>query len=125
MNARRPILLSWFAVYAVLIVVGCRFGIQPLIVFAGLLVICVPPLAMHVLACRRVIRRTRLQHPDFWAKISSGLGMDLRYYLFDGETFGDKELLEAKAELKWWLRAGVIAMALFFPTLYVIHVASK
>jgi hypothetical protein len=51
--------------------------------------------------------------------------MDLRYYLFDDETFGDKELLEAKTELKWWLRAGVIAIALFLPTLFVIHVASK
>jgi hypothetical protein len=126
MKRHRAITVIWLLVYLALIWTGCETGLKPLIILATILVLFVPPFVMHLLACQRVIRITRMQYPDFWAKTKSrNLGMDLRFYLFDEQTFGDTQLTVAKADLKWWLKAGILGIMLFLPTLFLINVVSK
>jgi len=123
MSRRRSVLLLWVLGYAFLVGIGCRVEMQFAVALAALLILAALPMIMHLLACRRVMNRTRANHPEFWARIRGG--SEVRHYLFDDQTFGDPELLREKAEVKWWLRAGILGVFLFLPTLWVIDFISK
>ena len=125
MRKRLPYISVWGLAYLVLIAVGARTGL-PTAIFPTLLLLAVPPLFFHLRACRKVMNRLRLAFPDQWAALNRyWMKLELRYFLFDERTFGDEMIAAWKRELRWWMFAGIIAIALFLPTLFLIERLSK
>jgi hypothetical protein len=105
------------AAYLVLLLLGYKYGLESLI-FPTLIILVWPPVVMHVIACSKVTRRTKSNHPEEWKMVRGGL--QLKYYLFDSRDFGDEVIARAKADLRWWMRAGLVGIVLFLPTLFAI-----
>ena len=57
-------------------------------------------------------------HPEKWREVRGPL--QINSYLFDGRDFGDAILAKDKNNLKWWLRVGIVGIALYLPTLLSI-----
>lgn len=100
------------------VALGLYFGLQPLI-FPVLIVLGFPPVVMHCVVCSRVMDRTRVEHPKRWRDV--GRASQIRACLFDGQDFGDRVIAHDKRELRWWLRAGLVSIMLFLPSLFVIE----
>ena len=121
-TCKRTFILVWIGAYSVLLLLGDKYGLEPL-TFPTLIILAVPPCVMHCIACSKVTRRTKLIHPEEWKNIGGGL--QLRYYLFDSRDFGDDVIANGKAELRWWLYAGGASITLFLPTLIAIAYLKK
>lgn len=118
-------LCIWFLAYAGLLAFGSRVGL-PKTVVPALILLFVPPFLFCMRASRRVTNRTREAFPDQWASLNRDwTRLELRYYLFDERTFGDQTIACWKRELRWWLRACIVAILLFLPTLLLIEWISK
>jgi len=115
---RRLYIALWISGYALIFALGIFHGLQPLIILSVLLILAIPPIVMHLLACSRVMTRTRDQYPAEWKQV--GGTFQIREYLFDGRDFGDATIARAKRDLRIWLIVGIISIALFLPTLYAI-----
>jgi len=120
--SKRTFFLVWIAAYSALLLLGYKYGLE-LMIFPTLIILCLPPGVMHGIACSKVTRRTKSNHPDEWKAV--GGGFQLKYYLFDGRDFGDDVIAHAKAELRWWLYAGGVSISLYLPTLFVIAYLAK
>jgi hypothetical protein len=114
---RSVVLLCWAGAYAALLLTGWRFGVRPMTVFIALTVLSIPPLRCALRASSAITRRTANEFPHEWQTVKS----DVRTFIYDDRTFGDTEIAAAKGELRWWTRAGVIAMVLFLPTMLLIQ----
>jgi hypothetical protein len=121
-SSKRTFILVWIAAYSVLLLLGYKYGLEPLI-FPTLLILAFPPCVMHCIACYKVTRRTKLNHPEEWKVLGGGL--QLKYYLFDDRNFGDDVIARAKADLRWWLYAGGVSIVLYLPTLFTIAYLEK
>ncbi len=122
-SSKRTFILVWIAAYSVLLLLGYKYGLEPLLVFSTLIILAVPPLVMHCIAWSKVTRRTKLYHPEEWKNVGGGL--QLNYYLFDSRDFGDDVIANSKAELRWWSYTGGVSIALYLPTLFAIACLKK
>ncbi|HSU56954.1 MAG TPA: hypothetical protein VLT36_23120 [Candidatus Dormibacteraeota bacterium] len=122
MRKRLPILSVWVLAYAVLVVVGARYGLQRL-VLPTLVLLFAPPFFFCMRATRHVVSRVRSAFPEQWTVLNRG--MELRLFFFDERTFGDETIAGWKQELRWWIRAGITGIVLFLPTLLLIERISK
>ena len=126
MRKHLPALSLWSLAYVALVAFGARRGIRPEVVFPALLLLSLPPLFFCMRASRRVMKRTRHAFPDQWAALNRDwMKLDLRSFLFDERTFGDETIAVWKRELRWWARAGMLALVLFVPTLLLVERLSR
>jgi hypothetical protein len=122
MRKRLPILSLWGLAYAILIAVGAGHGLER-VVFPTLLLLFLPPFFFCMRATRNVMNRVRSAFPEHWTLLNRGT--ELRLFFFDERTFGDETIAAWKQELRWWMRAGIIGIILFLPTLLLIERISK
>ena len=120
-----PALSVWSLACLALLAVGARAGLQPMVVFPSFLLLELPPLFFCMRATRKVMNRTRLGFPEQWTSLNRGMKLELRCFLFDERTFGDETIAAGKQELRWWMRAGMIGLLLFPPTLWLVQNLSK
>jgi hypothetical protein len=115
----------WALAYLLLLGVGTRTGL-PMVIVPTLLVLTLPPLFFCIRASRRVMRRTSVAFPDQWTALNlDPMKLELRCFLFDERTFGDEAIAAWKHELRWWTRAGIVAIVLFLPTMLFVEKLSK
>ncbi len=115
---RKHSIVCWFLSYALVVSIGFFLEFGPSIVLATLLVLNIPPLTMHLIACHKVIRRTKEKYPSEWEKVRGPLHVKL--FLFDDRDFGDVYIARFKDDLQWWWKAGAVGIILYIPTLYVM-----
>ncbi len=120
-----PILSVWSLAYLVLLAIGARVGLHPMLVLLIFLLLILPPFFFCMRAARNVMNQTRLAFPEQWTTLNQGMKLELRGFLFDERTFGDETIGAWKRELRWWMGAGMIGILVFPLTLLLVQSLSR